>query len=186
MLHYDLVVLQYGLNIMQKGQRGYSRYRDQLCDMIAYAERCFPDAAIVVLGVSDRWVKSEETSKYEPIGSVDALSSYQRAAADSTKVAFWSTAKAMEKLGGMPKFVANGWAAKDYTHINFYGGKRIAEELAEAIISEVYALVVEREAEAQRLEQLERERREAMERQLQAQIDSVLPIIEGMQLTITE
>lgn len=186
MLGYDLVVLQYGLNIMQKGQRGYSNYRDQLRDMIAYAERCFPNAAIMVMGVSDRWVKSEETSKYEPIGSVNALSSYQRAAADSTKVAFWSTAKAMEKLGGMPKFVANGWAAKDYTHINFYGGKRIAEELAEAIISEVYALVVEREQEAARLEQLERERREALERQLQAQIDSVLPIIEGVQLTITE
>ncbi len=186
MLHYDLVVLQYGLNIMQKGQRGYSRYRDQLRDMIAYAERCFPEAAIVVMGVSDRWVKNEESTKYEPIGSVDALSSYQRAAADSTNVAFWATAKAMEKLGGMPKFVANGWAAKDYTHINFYGGKRIAEELAEAIISEVYALVVEREAEAQRLEQLERERREAMERQIQAQIESVLPIIEGVQLTITE
>ena len=186
MLHYDLVVLQYGLNIMQKGQRGYSRYRDQLRDMIAYAERCFPEAAIVVMGVSDRWVKNEESTKYEPIGSVDALSSYQRAAADSTNVAFWATAKAMEKLGGMPKFVANGWAAKDYTHINFYGGKRIAEELAEAIISEVYALVVEREAEAQRLEQLEREHREAMERQIQAQIESVLPIIEGVQLTITE
>ena len=186
MLCYDLVVLQYGLNIMQKGQRGYSNYRDQLRDMIAYAERCFPNAAIMIMGVSDRWVKSEETSKYEPIGSVNALSSYQRAAADSTKVAFWSTAKAMERLGGMPKFVANGWAAKDYTHINFYGGRRIAEELAEAIISEVYTLVVEREQEAARLEQLERERREAMERQIQAQIDSVLPIIEGVQLTITE
>lgn len=186
MLHYDLVVLQYGLNIMQKGQRGYSRYRDQLRDMIAYAERCFPRAAIVVMGVSDRWVKNEESTKYEPIGSVDALSSYQRAAADSTNVAFWATAKAMERLGGMPKFVANGWAAKDYTHINFYGGKRIAEELAEAIISEVYALVMEREAEAQRLEALERERKEAIERQVQMQMNSVMPLIEGMQITINK
>ena len=97
-----------------------------------------------------------------------------------------ATAKAMERLGGMPKFVANGWAAKDYTHINFYGGKRIAEELAEAIISEVYALVVEREAEAQRLEALERERKEAIERQVQAQMNSVMPLIEGMQITINK
>ena len=147
MLHYDLVVLQYGLNIMQKGQRGYSRYRDQLRDMIAYAERCFPNAAILVLGVSDRWVKNEETSKYEPIGSVDALTSYQRAAADSCGVAFWNTSKAMAQLGGMPKFVANGWAAKDYTHINFNGGKRIANELAASIIDEVRAVVKAREEE---------------------------------------
>ncbi len=155
MLHYDLVVLQYGLNIMQKGQRGYSRYRDQLRDMIAYAERCFPNAAILVMGVSDRWVKNEETSKYEPIGSVDALTSYQRAAADSCGVAFWNTSKAMAQLGGMPKFVANGWAAKDYTHINFNGGKRIANELATSIIDEVRAVVKAREEELMQLELLE-------------------------------
>ena len=155
MLHYDLVVLQYGLNIMQKGQRGYSRYRDQLRDMIAYAERCFPNAAILVMGVSDRWVKSEETSKYEPIGSVDALTSYQRAAADSCGVAFWNTSKAMAQLGGMPKFVANGWAAKDYTHINFNGGKRIANELATSIIDQVRAVVKAREEELMQLELLE-------------------------------
>lgn len=148
-LGYDLVVLQYGLNIMQKGQRGYSNYRKQLCDMIAYAERCFPDAAILVLGVSDRWVKSDDTGKYEPIGSVDALTAHQRAAADSTNVAFWNTSKAMAALGGMPTFVTNGWAAKDYTHINFQGGRRIAQQLAYAIIEPVCALLERREAEAE-------------------------------------
>ena len=136
-LGYDLVVLQYGLNIMQKGQRGYSNYRTQLCNMIAYAERCFPDAAILVLGVSDRWVKSDDAGRYVPIGSVDALTAHQRAAADSTNVAFWNTSRAMASLGGMPTFVANGWAANDYTHINFAGGRRIAKQLACAIIAPV-------------------------------------------------
>ena len=193
-LGYDLVVLQYGLNIMQKGQRGYSRYRDQLCDMIAYAERCFPDAAIMVLGVSDRWVKNEEASRYEPIGSVDALTSYQRAAADSCGVAFWNTSKAMSQLGGMPAFVSNGWAAKDYTHINFNGGKRIARELAAAIVSRVRVELQEREAEQMlfdslemaRLEALDQARREAQERHLQSQIDAVRPIIDSIQQHITE
>ena len=148
-LGYDLVVLQYGLNIMQKGQRGYSNYRKQLCDMIAYAERCFPRAAILVLGVSDRWVKNEESGRFEPIGSVDALTSYQRAAADSTNVSFWNTSRAMAEMGGMPKFVVNGWAAKDYTHINFQGGRRIAQQLAYAIIEPVCALLERREAEAE-------------------------------------
>lgn len=184
MLGYDLVVLQYGLNIMQKGQRGYSRYRDQLRDMIAYAERCFPDAAIVVMGVSDRWVKNEETSKYEPIGSVDALTSYQRAAADSCGVAFWNTSRAMSQLGGMPVFVANGWAAKDYTHINFYGGKRIATELANAIVGRVRAELERREAEQIRLDSIERARIEQQNQMreiyLQSQVESVRPIIDGV------
>lgn len=186
MLSYDLVVLQYGLNIMQKGQRGYSRYRDQLRDMIAYAERCFPNAAIMVMGVSDRWVKNEETSKYESIGSVDALTSYQRAAADSCGVAFWNTSKAMAQLGGMPQFVANGWAANDYTHINFQGGKRIALELAEAITEQVRIVLEVREAEQARLEELERQRKEMAERYLQSQIDSVWPIVESVEQEQTE
>lgn len=145
MLGYDLVVLQYGLNIMQQGQRGYSRYRDQVCNMIAYAERCFPNAAIVVVGVSDRWIKNTETAKYEPIGSVDALTSYQRAAADSCNVAFWNTSRVMYNLGGMPAFVSNGWAAKDYTHINYAGGKRIAKAFVESINQRVRANLRERE-----------------------------------------
>ena len=194
MLGYDLVVLQYGLNIMQKGQRGYSRYRDQLRDMIAYAERCFPNAAIVVMGVSDRWVKNDETAKYEPIGSVDALTSYQRAAADSCNVAFWNTSKAMAQLGGMPKFVANGWAAKDYTHINFQGGRRIAKELAAAIISMTHTELERCEAEQLRLEELERQQQEALEiqrreraeRYLQSQIDAAQPIIKGVEQRLNE
>ncbi len=194
MLGYDLVVLQYGLNIMQKGQRGYSRYRDQLRDMIAYAERCFPNAAIVVMGVSDRWIKNDETAKYEPIGSVDALTSYQRAAADSCNVAFWNTSKAMSQLGGMPKFVANGWAAKDYTHINFQGGRRIAKELAAAIISMTHTELERCEAEQLRLEELERQQQEALEiqrreraeRYLQSQIDAAQPIIKGVEQRLNE
>ena len=60
----------------------------------------------------------------------------------------------MSQLGGMPTFVANGWAAGDYTHINFKGGKRIAGELAASIISQVRATVEKREAEQMRRDEL--------------------------------
>ena len=184
LLGYDLVVLQYGLNIMQKGQRVYAKYRDQVRDMIAYAERCFPNAAIVVVGVSDRWVKNSETNAYEPIGSVDALTSYQRAAADSCKVVFWNTSRVMKGLGGMPTFVSNGWAAKDYTHINYAGGKRIANALTEAICQRVYTLLLEQE-EAARIEaerQAELERQQALEAELRLNnmVNAVTPIIDSV------
>ena len=176
---YDLVVLKYGLNIMQQGQRVYAKYRDQLRDMIAYAERCFPNAAIVVMGVSDRWVKNAETGEYEPIGSVDALTSYQRAAADSCNVAFWNTSRMMQNLGGMPAFVANGWAAKDYTHINFAGGRRVARALTESITARVYRKVLARE-EAARIEaeRLHKEQmlREEADKHLREKLDSVAAI----------
>ena len=179
MLDYDLVVLQYGLNIMQQGQRVYAKYRDQLRDMIAYAERCFPNAAIVVLGVSDRWVKNAETGEYEPIGSVDALTSYQRAAADSCKVAFWNTSRVMQNLGGMPAFVANGWAAKDYTHINFAGGKRVARALTESITARVYRkLFAKEEAARIEAERIAKEQmmREQADKHLREKLDSVAAV----------
>lgn len=47
--------------------------------------------------------------------------------------AFWSAYDAMQSLGGMAQFVANGWAGKDYTHINFAGGRRVAWALYDAI-----------------------------------------------------
>ncbi|MBQ3174096.1 MAG: hypothetical protein IJB56_07320 [Alistipes sp.] len=184
MLGYDLVVLQYGLNIMQPGQRAFSRYRDQLRDMIAYAERCFPDAAILVLGVSDRWIKNEESGEYEPIGSVDALTSYQRAAADSTHVAFWSTSEAMASYGGMPQFVVNGWAAKDYTHINFAGGRRVAESLSRALRASLAELLAEREAEAARLEQEARRREMEYQMLIDKNVDAATTLLDT--LTVDE
>jgi lysophospholipase L1-like esterase len=184
MLGYDLVVLQYGLNIMQKGQRGYSKYRDQLRDMIAYAERCFPNASIVVLGVSDRWVKNAESGSYEPIGSVDALTSYQRAAADSCKVAFWNTSKVMKQLGGMPAFVSNGWAAKDYTHINYAGGRRIARAFAESILLRVYQKLYAAEEsariEAERIYMQRMIREQEARERLDSQINAITPIIDSI------
>jgi hypothetical protein len=99
-------------------------------------------------------------------------------------VAFWNTSMAMSQLGGMPVFVANGWAAKDYTHINFYGGKRIATELANAIVGRVRAELERREAEQIRLDSIERARIEQQNQMreiyLQSQIESVRPIIDSV------
>ena len=47
MLHYDLVILQYGLNIMQAGVKDYSGYSRQIEKMVDYVRRCFPGAAVL-------------------------------------------------------------------------------------------------------------------------------------------
>jgi hypothetical protein len=40
----------------------------------------------------------------------------------------------MQRLGGMTAFVENGWAGKDYTHINYAGGREIARQLYYALL----------------------------------------------------
>ncbi len=135
---YDLVVLQYGLNIMQQGVHSYSKYSQQVEQMISYARECFPGAAILVLGVSERWVKGEQG--FAPMDALPSMVKWQRAAAQRTGAAFWPTSEAMKERGGMELFVKNGWAGKDYTHINYAGGRQVANALYEALYAEVYAL----------------------------------------------
>ncbi len=132
---YDLVLLQYGLNIMQKGVTKYSSYAAQIEKMVAYARKCFPNAAIVVMGVSDRSMREE--GEYRPMSEARHLIEYQRGAAQNCGAAFWDTYSAMQAQGGMATFVKRGWAGKDYTHINFAGGRQCAWALYDAIVAGV-------------------------------------------------
>ncbi len=132
---YDLVVLQYGLNIMQSGVNNYTRYSQQVEKMVAYAQSCFPGAAVVVMGVSDRSIKKD--GSYKPMSEATHLTQYQRTAAQKAGVGFWDTYSAMQQQGGMVNFVSQGWAAKDFTHINFNGGRQVAWALVDALVEQV-------------------------------------------------
>lgn len=145
-MDYDLVVLQYGLNIMQEGVTDYSAYAARVEKMIAFVRNCFPDAAVLVLSTSDRSVKSE--TGFAPMSSAPAMVGWQRRAARATGAAFWSVYDAMRAQGGMERFVANGWAGKDYTHINYAGGRRVAYALVDALDACVAAILRERQQAA--------------------------------------
>lgn len=138
---YDLVILQYGLNIMQSGVTNYTHYAEQIEKMIAFVRQCFPGAAVLVMGVSDRSVKTE--AGFEPMDAIPHMLRYQRDAARRTGAAFWPTCDAMRAQGGMERFVQNGWAGKDYTHINYAGGRRVAWALFDALNAEVCGVYAE-------------------------------------------
>ena len=141
---YDLVILQYGLNIMQSGVKNYTNYAAQIEKMVAFVRRCFPGAAVLVLGVSDRSVKTD--AGFEPMDAIPYMLDYQRGAARNTGAAFWPTCDAMRAQGGMEGFVQNGWAGKDFTHINYAGGRRVAWALFDALNAEACALYAEQRA----------------------------------------
>jgi len=174
-LDYDLVILQYGLNIMQRGVSNYARYGEQIEKMVAFVHECFPGAAVLVMGVSDRSVKTD--SGFEPMDAIPHMTACQRRAARNAGAAFWPTSDAMRSRGGMARFVQQGWAGKDFTHINYAGGREVAHALADAIDRRARDLHLRREADARRrrsvLDSLQQARIEA---RLRPAITSVQPL----------
>ncbi|MDR0572905.1 MAG: hypothetical protein LBG96_02555 [Tannerella sp.] len=131
---YDLIVLQYGLNVASDSVREYSWYRNRMISVIEHMQRCFPGADILILGVSDR--SHKRGGSYSTMPAVVSLLRAQRQIAERTEVAFWSIFAAMGGENSMVKYVNSNWANKDYTHLSFRGGREIANALYDAIITE--------------------------------------------------
>ena len=86
--------------------------------------------------------------------------------------AFWPTSEAMRAEGGMGRFVQRGWAGKDYTHINYAGGRRVAWALVDALnerLREADARIVRVRREQQIVDSL---RRSLLDRRLFSPIEA--------------
>lgn len=131
---YDLIVLQYGLNIVTDSVMSYGWYGNRMINAISHLKRCFPESDILMLGVSDR--SRQVDGEFETMPAVLALLHAQRRAAKRAGVTFWNTFGAMGGENSMVGFVERNWASKDYTHLSFRGGREIANALLKALLSE--------------------------------------------------
>lgn len=131
---YDLIVLQYGLNVVSEEILNYGWYRARMIKVVRHIQQCFPDADILLMGVSDRSYQAEDS--FETMPAVLALLHAQRQIAKSTGITFWNTFGAMGGVNSMTRFVENNWASKDYTHLSFRGGREIAKAFYEALMLE--------------------------------------------------
>lgn len=131
---YDLIILQYGLNVVSDSVMNYGWYSSRMVKAINHIQLCFPDADILMLGVSDR--SHQEDGEFETMPAVLALLHAQRQAAKKAGVPFWNVFGAMGGENSMVRFVEMNWASKDYTHLSFRGGREIAGALLKALLSE--------------------------------------------------
>lgn len=134
---YKLIILQYGLNALNFDSSRYAWYSDRMVTVIERLKEIFPDASIVLLSVSDRSANINGT--YRTIRSIPVLRNTQRRIAQRTKIAFWDMYQAMGGENSMVDFVKAkpALAAKDYTHLTFRGGKRLAGELVGSLLYEL-------------------------------------------------
>ncbi|MDR3119715.1 MAG: hypothetical protein LBU44_09960 [Mediterranea sp.] len=132
---YDLIVLQYGLNVLTHGGRNYSSYCRGMALSIERLKACFPQAGVLLLSVGDRDHKSG-TGEIRTMPGVKELVRYQQGLAAETHIAFWNLFEAMGGEGSMARLVKArpAMANYDYTHINFKGGNYLAGLFYETLI----------------------------------------------------
>lgn len=135
MIPYDLVVLQYGMNVMEAERKNYDTYADNMVRIIKRLQEAMPEVSILLFGVGDRNFKNEDGEMVTKVGVISLVEA-QRRIAQETEVAFWNTYLAMGGRNSMGSFVHNEppLANKDYTHINYLGGKRIGLAFGEALL----------------------------------------------------
>ena len=132
---YDLIILEYVLNVATERGRNYDNYQKGLLTAINHLKECFPQAGILLLSVGDRDYKTE-TGDLRTMPGVKNLIRYQQNIAAESGIAFWNMFEAMGGEGSMAKLVhaKPSMANYDYTHINFRGGKHLAGLLYETLI----------------------------------------------------
>jgi hypothetical protein len=131
---YDLIIMQYGLNVTSEEMQYYGWYRDRMVAVIEHMRQCFPETDILLLGVSDRSYNNE--GSYQTMPAVVSLLRAQVQAAQQTGIPFWSVFDAMGGVNAMVRYVDWRWASKDYTHLSFRGGREIATLLFKALMLE--------------------------------------------------
>lgn len=132
---YDLIILEYGLNVATERGRNYDNYQKGLLTAIEHLKNSFPQAGLLLLSVGDRNYKTEN-GDLRTMPGVKNLIRYQQNIAAESGIAFWNMFEAMGGEGGMAKLVhaKPSMANYDYTHINFRGGKYLAGLLYETLM----------------------------------------------------
>ncbi|NDV60064.1 SGNH/GDSL hydrolase family protein [Bacteroides sp. 519] len=132
---YDLIILQYGLNIATQSGKNYDYYQKGILATIDHLKECFPQAGILLLSVGDRDYRASG-GEMRTMPGIKNLISYQEHIAAESRIAFWNMFEAMGGDGSIAEFVRSkpSKANLDYTHINFRGGKELAGLLYESLI----------------------------------------------------
>lgn len=133
---YKLIILQYGLNAVLEDSMNYGWYAVRMIRVINKIKKDFPKASILLVSVSDR--SSNTTGEFKTMKSIPVMRDAQRLIAERTGIAFWDLFEAMGGENSMVKLAEAKppLAAKDYTHLTFKGGRKLAGLFVKSLLHE--------------------------------------------------
>ena len=135
-LKYDLIIIHYGLNVVSTTMKDYSWYQYGMTKVIKHFQACFPQSSFLLVSVGDKSYKND--MEYETDPAIPILVEVQRKIAEQTGVAFWNLYENMGGYNSMLSWVDSTvpLANKDYAHLNFKGGKKVADMLFKHLMQE--------------------------------------------------
>ncbi len=123
--NYDLIILHYGLNVVNQTDTNYQWFEKGMHSLIQKIRASYPGVPILLVSTSD--VAYNDGGEYKTGPAVPVLVNRQDAIARNNKAAFFNLYYAMGGEGTIAKW-ANGdtvLAYKDYMHVNEKGAEKI-------------------------------------------------------------
>lgn len=126
-LHYDLIVLHFGTNVLNSKSFKYGWYQSRMKRVVSYVRNLFPQSSILVISIADKSTKYD--TEMQTDSAVNYLLAAQKAYAKETKTGFVNLYALMGGEGSMVEWVEEEppRANKDYTHFNSFGAREVAE-----------------------------------------------------------
>lgn len=168
-IHYDLIILQYGTNVMSSERLEYGWYAQSMGRVVQHLRQAFPGTSILVVSIADRSHKYGNEMKTD--SAVVPLLQAQKAYATQQKTGFVNLYELMGGRNSMVDWVEKDppKANKDYTHFNPWGAKAVAK----MIFKEMEKGFEAYKKQAEQREMEEQRRAEQLKDSIRAQRDSI-------------
>jgi D-alanyl-lipoteichoic acid acyltransferase DltB (MBOAT superfamily) len=125
----DMIILQFGLNVVRNVRSEYHYYEEGLVKQIEYLRSVSGGVPVVLVSLTDMALKTEDTIM--TYTNIPAIRNAQKEAAARSSVTFFDAWKSMGGKGSIVKWLHHSppLASKDLTHLSNAGADTIASRL---------------------------------------------------------
>jgi len=136
LLSPDLIVLQFGLNIVRNVRSDYSYYEDGIVRQISLLRDLSPGTSFLIAGVTEMAYSTTDSSGIYP--NIDNIIEAQQNAARRSYSAFWDARKAMGGKGSVLRWASapTPLVQKDLVHLTYAGADSVSQLLADYLLTE--------------------------------------------------
>ena len=134
---YDLVVFQYGVNLLFKPyETNFDYYERMIGPAFRKLKQHFKDSDFLLLSCSDRAFKYD--GNWQTASGIDELIKLQSKIAFKNKMAFYNLYESIGGKGTIVKWADSTYqmANKDYVHFNSRGARKVGNLLFNALIND--------------------------------------------------